>query len=102
MEIGKELLTEAKKCTTASEIAELATKNGITISEEEANEIFENFNKTGEMKDDELDNVAGGGCGSTPTKCPKCKSGNISKKNEQCFTHYHCYACQYDWRALKR
>lgn len=53
MELNKELLA-------------LAKENGIEMTEEQAKEYFAKLNtKTGELADDELDNVSGG-CDGVP------------------------------------
>lgn len=63
MELNKELLTKAKAAKTAEEIMALAKENGMELTEESAKAYFEQLNsKTGELADEELNNVAGGGC----------------------------------------
>ena len=62
MKISKELLKKAKTAKTAEELLEMAKAENIEISAEEAAKAFAELNKTGELSDDELDNVAGG-CG---------------------------------------
>ncbi len=63
MEMNKELLAKAKEAKTPEELMSLAKENGIEMTEESAKAYFEQLNpKTGELSDDELDNVAGGGC----------------------------------------
>jgi len=63
MEISQELIAKAKKAKSAEEIMKLAKDNGIEISEETAKMYFEQIcPKTGELSDEELDNVAGGAC----------------------------------------
>ena len=63
MEMNKELLAKAKEMKTPEELMALAKENGIEMTEESAKAYFEQLNpKTGEVSDDELDNVAGGGC----------------------------------------
>ena len=63
MKLNKELLTKAKAAKTAEEIMALAKENGMELTEESAKAYFEQLNpKTGEVSDDELNNVAGGGC----------------------------------------
>ena len=58
-----ELLEKAKLAKSAEELIALAKENGAQLSAEEANTYFTKLNsKTGELADDELDNVAGGGC----------------------------------------
>ena len=63
MEMNTELIAMAKKAKTPEELMDLAKENGIEMTEEIATTYFEQLNpKTGELSDDELDNVAGGGC----------------------------------------
>ena len=62
MEFTKELIEKAKNATTAQELQELAKAEGITLTAEEAKEAFAGLHKSGELSDEELDNVAGGGC----------------------------------------
>ncbi|MGN1103609.1 MAG: hypothetical protein ACI4QI_01915 [Candidatus Coproplasma sp.] len=62
MNISKELIQKAKTAKTAEELFELARAEGVELSQEEAAKHFAELNKTGELSDDELNNVAGG-CG---------------------------------------
>ncbi len=63
MEMNNELIAKAKQAKTPEELMTLAKENGIELTEESAASYFEQLNpKTGELSDDELDNVAGGGC----------------------------------------
>ena len=60
MNISKELLQKAEKEKTAEELLTLAQQENIQLNEEQAVKIFAELHKTGELEDDELDNVAGG------------------------------------------
>ena len=62
MKISKELLKKAKTAKTAEELLELAKAENIELSAEQAAKAFAELNKTGELSDEELDNVSGG-CG---------------------------------------
>lgn len=63
MELSEELIAKAKGTKTPEELAALAKESSIDLTEEEAKAYFEQLHpKTGELSDDELDNVAGGGC----------------------------------------
>ncbi len=79
MELNNELIAKAKEAKTPEELMTFATENGEEISEENAKAYFELLHpKTGELSDDELDNVSGGGCysegGNLKTTCGyKCK-----------------------------
>lgn len=58
-----EMIEKAKAAKSAAELLTLAKENGIDLSEAEAVDAFAKFNKSGEISDDELDNISGGGCG---------------------------------------
>ena len=66
MNVSKELLEKAKAATSAEELLELAKAENIELSAEQAAKAFAELNKTGELSDEELDNVAGGGGGRPP------------------------------------
>ncbi|MGN0619861.1 MAG: Nif11-like leader peptide family RiPP precursor [Ruminiclostridium sp.] len=68
MNISKELLEKAKTAKSAEELLEMAKAENIDITEEEAAKAFAELNKTGELSDEELDNVSGGGCGGIAPK----------------------------------
>ena len=58
-----ELIEKAKSAKTPEELMALAKENGVELTEESAKAYFEQLNpKTGELADEELNNVAGGGC----------------------------------------
>lgn len=61
-----ELIEKAKQAKSSKELITLAKENGIDISDDEAEEYFERLNNSGELSDEELDNVAGGCGGGTP------------------------------------
>ncbi len=57
------MVQSAKAAKCATELLELAKANGVELTENDAAKYFEQLNpKCGELDDDELDNVAGGGC----------------------------------------
>ena len=58
----KELFEKAKEAKSAEELLSLAKENGMELTEEEGAAYFPQLNKSGELPDEELDNVAGGGC----------------------------------------
>ena len=67
MELNEKLLEKAKEAKTVEELVAVAKENGFELTAEEAKTYFAQLNpKTGELNDDELDNVAGGKkCGTT-------------------------------------
>ena len=61
-----ELMEKAKSVKSATELITLATENGTEITPEEAANYFTKLNPPSEsIADEELENVAGGGCGTT-------------------------------------
>lgn len=57
----QELLEKAKAAKSPEELLSIAKENDYQLTEEEANAYFEQISKSGELTDEELDNVAGGG-----------------------------------------
>ena len=68
MELNKELLAKAKETKTPEELMAFAKENNMEMTEESAKAYFDLIHpKTGELSEDELNNVSGGGClGSDP------------------------------------
>ena len=57
-----ELILKAKEAGSAEELLKLAKESGIEMDAEGASAYYAKLHKTGEIADDELDNVSGGGC----------------------------------------
>ena len=58
-----EMIEKAKAAKTAEELLALAKENNIAMTADEAATYFAQLNpKSGEISDDDLDNVAGGAC----------------------------------------
>ena len=72
MELTKELIEKAKTAKSPEELLEMAKAEGIEMTEDEAAKAFARLNNSGELADDELDNVSGGGCNKPKYKCDKC------------------------------
>lgn len=58
----EELILKVKGVKSAEELFALAKENGMELTAQSANAYFEQLNKSGELSDGELENVAGGGC----------------------------------------
>ena len=63
--MNEQLIEKAKAAKSAEELMAIAKENGIELTEKEAAEYFAQLNKSGELADEELDSVAGGGCVAT-------------------------------------
>ena len=63
MKMNPELIAKAKKANSSEELIALAKENGMELTAEDANTYFDMLKpKMGELADEELDNVSGGGC----------------------------------------
>lgn len=62
MNINEELMAKARAAKSVEELLALAKENDVELTEEKANYFFRKMNQSGELEDDELDSVAGGGC----------------------------------------
>ncbi len=63
MELNKELIQKAKEAKSVEELMAFAKDNGVELSKEQADAFFKQHDvRCGEIADDELDNVSGGGC----------------------------------------
>lgn len=59
---SKELMEKARSAKSAEQLLAIAKENGTELTEEEAAAYFAQLNKSGELSDEELGAVAGGGC----------------------------------------
>ena len=87
----EELIQKAKTAKSAEELLEMAKAEGMELTPEQAAENFARLNPAqGELSDEELENVAGGGCGGEPEyTLPTYSVGEIvAVKGE-----YRCKAC---------
>ena len=91
MNVSKELLEKARTANSAEELLVMAKAESVELTEEQAEKAFAELHKTGEIADEELDNVAGG-CGKEEIPEPKYKIGDmvISSRGFPCHT-CNCY-----------
>ena len=103
-----EMLEKAKVAKSSEELFAIAKENGVDLTAEEAATYFAQMNpKSGELDDDDLDNVAGGACDNTidgtfkigdtvrvtsGQTCKKCGSniGTISSKRHTVYVKCSC------------
>ena len=63
MAINNEIMAKAKEAKSVEELMALAKENGMEMTEESANTYWGQLHPaSGELSDEELDNVSGGGC----------------------------------------
>ena len=61
--LNPEMIEKAKAAKSAAELLEIAKQGGVDMTADEAATYFAQLNpKSGELDDDDLDNVAGGAC----------------------------------------
>ena len=97
--MDKNLILKAKDAKSAEELMALAKENGIELNEEDAIMYFEQLNaKKGELSDDELDCVAGGGCfGGEERYCPNCQTRlEMRGSCHGLYIFYQCNNCGYE------
>ena len=75
-----------KQAKTLDELHMLAKANSIELSEEEAKEFFAYTHPTGNVADDELDNVSGGACDENNPCKPI-----TPEYDKPCFKCNYCY-----------
>ena len=78
MKFSKELIEKAKTAKTAEELLAMAKAENIELSAEEAEKAFSELHKSGEISDEELDNVAGGCEHTYHDACPACGNRSFS------------------------
>lgn len=59
---SNEMIDKAKNCQSPEELIALAKENGAELTSEQAESYFKCMHENGELSDDELNNVTGGGC----------------------------------------
>ncbi len=73
MQNGSEVFNKVRAAQSPEEVAALAKENGSTITSERAAQIYAHFHGTGELADEDLEDVAGGcGSGNYKRTCPWC------------------------------
>ena len=88
-----ELIEKAKTAKSTEELLTLAKENNIEMTAEEATAFFAKLNPTcGELDDDELDNVSGGGCGEYHY-CPVCGAEPLWSSNGDGGVNIRCPGC---------
>ena len=94
-----EMIEKAKAAKSAEDLLALAKENNVEMTADEAKTYFAQLNpKSGELSDDDLDNVAGGACSTKDDAkskvanlaCPQC--GAVGK-----FTHNNSYVDGHWW-----
>ena len=92
-DFSKELIEKAKQAKSVAELLEIAKENKVELTEEQAKTYFAQLTpKTGELSDDELDHVSGGGCGEYHY-CPVCGAEPLWCPNGDGGVNIRCPGC---------
>lgn len=76
----QELMKKAKACQSSQEIQALAKEMGYELTEEQARDYLAKLNPgNGEIADEELENVSGGGCGVDPCEVCGCDKVRVER-----------------------
>ena len=98
-----ETIEKAKAAKNAEELHEISKANGVEMTADEAVIYFAQLNpKSGELDDDELDNVAGGACKSSDSDrraCPNCNTGLNDTISSQDTMKFKCPSCNAEFAA---
>ena len=97
--MNQELIIKAKAAKSVEELLELAKASNVELSDEQAKEYFAKLNPTkGELSDDELDDVAGGGCLAEEERyCPNCQTRlEMRGSCHGLYLFYQCNNCGYE------
>ena len=97
--MNQELVNKARKAESVEELLALAKENGIELTNEQAKEYFAQLNPTkGELSDDELEDVAGGGCLAEEERyCPNCQTRLEMRGSCHGLNYfYQCNNCGYE------
>ena len=100
-----EMIEKAKIAKSAEELLELAKANGMEITADEAATYFAQLNpKSGELDDDDLDNVAGGagGCGDPTNKDLFPEGSKMRCKKGPCVCGNNVWIAKYGWGIMAR
>ena len=88
-------MDKARECRSVEDLITFAKESDIELTEERAKEYYMKLvSPIGELSGDELDAVAGGGCGEKPT-CPNCGSANVKMSGTQDYPLLKCQNCGY-------
>lgn len=99
--IPAKLFMAAQKAETAEELIKIAKEINLDYSEAQIKAYFDARNKNGELSDDELNNVSGGGCGDDidvrPNECDGFSPHLGGAKDDYYYDYSPCPRCRW-WR----
>lgn len=111
IEITPELMDAFRAAGSAEEIVEIARENGVEASVEEAKAAYAALHSAGDaIADEELGDVAGGGCGGgrRQNTCPSCGEADpviidqrtmMDAGGTYAIVTYQCRQCRHTWKG---
>ena len=100
-----EMIEKAKAAKSAEELLELAKENNVEMTADEAATYFAQLGpKSGELDDDDLDNVAGGagGCGDPTNKDLFLEGSKMRRKKGPCVCGNNVWIAEYGCGIMAR
>ena len=103
--VSEKLIERAKTAKSPEELLQIAQENGVEMTADGAATYFAQLGpKSGELDDDELDNVAGGACSksSDGPNCPNCNTALKSTVGSEDTMKYKCPSCNAEFAAYMK
>ncbi len=96
IQLTPEIFEQLMHVKSIEELLKVAKEKGISVTEEQAEDFFKKYLAPGEISDDELDHVTGGGC--FDPKCFSCGGtleyiGSAHSPGGSSIYHYICTRC---------
>lgn len=98
--MNQKMMQKAKEAKTADELQAAAKEFGMEFTEEQAKVYFDRLHAEGEVADEELSSVVGGGCNGDPPResekgltCPSC-GGKLKWEYGANWTTAQCKKCK--------
>ena len=88
----EEMTKKAKEAKNVEELIALAKDNGIELSKEKAEEVYGKLNCNGEIPEDEIDFVSGGGCNDSSTSSSGTWVSGYELSSSCPICHNNCWA----------
>ena len=92
--MNEEMIKKAKEAKSVEELLALAKENNLELTGEQAKAFFAQLHPaSGELADDELDAVAGGGCGGGVGETKRCPQCGEKMLKDLIVDDYFCLKC---------
>ena len=106
MKLTHEIIEKVRAAKSAEELLEIAKANGVEMTEDEAKTYIAQLHpQSGELDDDDLDNVAGGACNSSDSDkrtCPNCNAILKNTVGSEDTMKFKCSTCNAEFVAYMK